>query len=89
MPTARDSNDLSHLFCIPGVVGDRDIGIKSYLLCVLLDCVSLSDSLFLRPKYGLFWQYRGLLHARDYNLAPHLFCIPGVVGDRDIGFKSY
>ena len=28
--TARDSNDAPHLFCIPSVVGDRDIGIKSY-----------------------------------------------------------
>ena len=41
MPTARDSNDAPHLFCIPSVVGDRDIGIKSYQHCVLLDCVSL------------------------------------------------
>ena len=25
MPTARDSNDAPHLFCIPSVVGDRDM----------------------------------------------------------------
>ena len=55
-PTARDSNLAPHLFCIPGVVDDRDIGIKSFQHCVLLDCVSVSDSLFLVPKNGLFWQ---------------------------------
>ena len=62
MPTARDSNDPPHLFCIPGVVGHRSISISRVISIVYCSIAYLYEIVYFQGTKMVFFCSRCLLH---------------------------